>query len=128
MDTQDYWPVNSSTLAQQYYDWCMKHPNPYRDTCGRYGPEFRMRVDAPIDKLAELLREAGYEPTMERLDLLLPAMQEQFSDKHGGCPPGEVEGRIVSEAYETVTLLAENGDLEEDDAEEEDVDVDVDET
>jgi hypothetical protein len=80
-----------------------------------------MRVDAPIDKLAELIREAGYEPTMERLDLLLPAMQGQFSDKHGGCPPEEIEEHIVSEASQTLTLLAENGDLEEDTGEEEDV-------
>ena len=115
MNDENRDPENAKkTLCDEYYEWCMDHPDPHRKTCGHYGPEFRVRVDAPIDKIADSLRQAGYEPTLERLDMLLREMQvDRFDDKHGGCPPDEVEDRIMSEAYESIAFLAESGEFEE---------------
>lgn len=105
---------DDTSLKEQYYEWCAAHPDEDRQTCGKYGPEFRIRVDAPIDGLAEVIRDAGFEPTMERLDLLMREMQgNRFDDKHGGCPAEVVLERILGQASGCIELLVENGECEE---------------
>lgn len=74
---------------------------------GVYGFEFRMRVDVPLDDLRECLLGGGYEATPERLEDLMDAMQETFSDKHGGCKADEVYGRILGQAEMIVEEWAE---------------------
>jgi hypothetical protein len=103
------------SLRDQYQQWCIDNPDQYRKTCGHYGPEFQMRVDAPIDDLAEMIRHAGFEPTMVRLDILLGEMQETFLDKHGGSPAGVVAERILEQAADSIEELVENGQFDEED-------------
>jgi hypothetical protein len=110
------WPetkTDLNSLVDVYYEWCINHSKAHPESSGHYGPEVRIRVDVPIRGLAEMVEEAGYEPTPKRLDLLLGQMQERFNDKHGGCPADAVMDRILGEAGETITFIVESGDFEE---------------
>ena len=100
-------PLDTS-LREQYRRWFNAHSDDYRKTCGVYGLEFRIRVDVPIDVLAEMMRDAGVEPTIERLDMLIAEMQDQFGDKHGGSPADVVLDRILDQASLCLDELIEN--------------------
>lgn len=96
-------------LAERYHKWCEKHPDRYRDTCGSNGPEFRIRVDVPIYDIAQAIREAGYKPTLKRLDMVLRDLQGNcFDDEDGGCPAGVVKEHIMSSADMSIGDLIDN--------------------
>lgn len=96
-------------LAERYHKWCEKHPDRYRNTCGSNGPEFRIRVDVPIYDIAQAIREAGYRPTLKRLDMVLRDLQGNcFDDEDGGCPAGVVKEHIMSSADMSIGDLIDN--------------------
>jgi len=96
-------------LAERYHKWCEKHPDRFRDTCGSNGPEFRIRIDVPIYDIAKAIREAGYKPTLKRLDMVLRDMQANcFDDEDGGCPAGVVKEHIMSSADMSIGDVIDN--------------------
>lgn len=72
---------------------------------------FRIRVDVPVDDLAEMLREAGHAPTPTRLKRLVDEMQSNmFDDKYGGCPAENVMGHITDTAHTCICDWEEDED------------------
>jgi len=68
-----------------------------------------MRIDVPLIELMDMIREAGIEPTPERVENLIAELQDRFADKHGGCGAHEVMEYILSTA---ALVVGEWGDDE----------------
>lgn len=101
------------TFAERYWDWCCD--NNRLETLGHYGPEVRIRIDVPLDDIVRLMREAGVEVTFERVEALLSDLQQNnFDDKHGGCPAdGGVKEYILGAASNTIAFWEQDGLFEE---------------
>jgi hypothetical protein len=79
--------------ARQRYEWNLEV-----DIQGKYGPEFRMRVDALIEDIKEVLQESVIEPTPSQLQAFCEALQNRFDDEHGGCEAEMVLDHILGTA------------------------------
>lgn len=105
-------PSAEKSIADRYWDWCCDRDR--FDKLGKYGPEFRLRIDVPLDEIVELMREAGVEPTFERIEGVLFDLQaNHFDDKHGGCPTDDVKGYIRDTANNVIESWEEQGLYEE---------------
>lgn len=85
------------SIADRYREWCCD--NGSFETLGKYGPEFRIRIDVPLADIVDMMRDADIEPTIEHIHLVLSLMQaNHFDDAHGGCPSDDVKGHILETA------------------------------
>ncbi len=72
-----------------------------------------IRVDAPIEQVADAIRDAGYEPTMVRIDIVAGEMQTRFDDKHAGCGAEGTAEYIEMTIPSVVEVLIEGGHFDE---------------
>lgn len=94
--------VLNKSLCEQYCEWCNEHSR-YESTLGKYGPELRIRIDVPLQKVADLMLEAGVEPTLWRLAGLLSELQANyFDDPHNGCDGEDVNDYLLYQAASAI--------------------------